>query len=500
MSTNSAQFFTNCSASLLLAIGIVFPVATLYAAPPVQAWVQRYPGADGTRIAVDQDGNVIVAAQISEWSGLVIKYSATGTILWTNRPDGNPQSMAIDCKGNVYVTGDVPQLPLGPKTHYKDYVTIAYSGAGTPLWTNRYDGRTNLNDSATGVAADGNGNVYVTGSSDTGLYSRDYVTLAYSNGGTPLWTNRFGAYWQAYPAAIAVDTLGHVYVTGNSPVGEGWPASTMVAYSNASVPLWYQSEVLPGGGAQAIAVDGDGNVYVAGTYMATAAFSSGGTLLWVKNYYWSTATANALAVGNNGNVYVTGYSAGTGTGYDYTTLAYSSLGTPLWTNRYNGLGNTNDYAQALAVGNDGTVYVGGYSWGADSFYDYLTIAYSSDGVPLWTNRYNGPTNGYDQAFAMAVDGSGNIYVTGYSQGDCTTVKYAPAPSIRFSAIDLVPGPACRLTITAPTNLVFRLEASTNLADWLILTNYSNLPYSSIQYTDPLVPDFPRRYYRTAWAP
>jgi hypothetical protein len=62
------------------------------------------------------------------------------------------------------------------------------------------------------------------------------------------------------------------------------------------------------------------------------------------------------------------------------------------------------------------------------------------------------------------------------------------------------GCACRLTITAPTNLVFRLEASTNLADWLTLTNYSNLPFSSTQYTDPLMPNFPRRYYRTAWAP
>ena len=61
---------------------------------------------------------------------------------------------------------------------------------------------------------------------------------------------------------------------------------------------------------------------------------------------------------------------------------------PLWTNRYKGTGNRDDGALALAVDGTGNVFVTGYSGDSLSFRDYATIKYSGAGVPLWTNRYN----------------------------------------------------------------------------------------------------------------
>src|SRR5205823_2419168 len=66
----------------------------------------------------------------------------------------------------------------------------AQAQGGVPLWTYRYDGPANGNDSASAVAADSSGNVLVTGSSWNGT-KNDYLTLAYSNAGVPLWTNRY---------------------------------------------------------------------------------------------------------------------------------------------------------------------------------------------------------------------------------------------------------------------------------------------------------------------
>ena len=136
-----------------------------------------------------------------------------------------------------------------------------------------------------------------------------------------------------------------------------------------------------------------------------------------------TCLAYAVAVDGSNNVIVTGRSQASSCGYpDYATIKYSSAGVPLWTNRYNGPGNGGDYATAVAVDGSNNVIVTGYSQGSGTSYDYATIKYSSAGVPLWTNRYNGPGNGDDYAHAVAVDGSNNVIVTGYSIGSGSDLR------------------------------------------------------------------------------
>src|SRR3990172_6892171 len=147
---------------------------------------------------------------------------------------------------------------------------------------------------------------------------------------------------------------------------------------------------------------------------------------WVARYNGSGMFdgANAIAVDANGNVYVTGYSYGSGTSSDYATIKYDTNGNELWTARYNGLGNGYDYAAAIEVNASGNVYVTGYSVGSGTSSDYATIKYDTDGKQLWVSRYNGPGNGYDYAFAIAVDANGNVYVTGGSPGSGTSSDYA----------------------------------------------------------------------------
>jgi hypothetical protein len=244
-------------------------------------------------------------------------------------------------------------------------VTIAYSSAGVPLWTNLYSG------SATSVAVDGSGNSFVTGFS----YSRRggneyYVTIAYSSAGVPLWTNLYSG----SATSVAVDGSGNVFVTGSSADSGGDTDFTTIAYSGAGVPLWtnyYGGRGDAWDSASAMAVDGRGNVVVTGT-SGTIAYSRVGLPLWT-NLYSGSATAMAMAA--SGNVFVTGISAGFH-GLDYATIAYSAGGVPLWTNLYNGAVNGDDTPTAVAVDGRGTVFVTGYSAGLQG-YDYATIAYSA---------------------------------------------------------------------------------------------------------------------------
>ena len=342
--------------------------------------------------------------------------------------------MAVDGSNNVIVTG----YSYGSGS-YSDYATIKYSSAGVPLWTNRYNGPGNGDDYANAVAVDGSNNVIVTGYSTGSGSGYDYATIKYSSAGVPLWTNRYNGPGNGADAAcaVAVDGSNNVIVTGYSTGSGSCSDYATIKYSSAGVPLWTNRYNGPGNGddhACAVAVDGSNNVIVTGYSTgsgsdydyATIKYSSAGVPLWTNRYNGpgnGDDHACAVAVDGSNNVIVTGYSTGSGSGYDYATIKYSSAGVPLWTNRYNGPGNGDDHAYAVAVDGSNNVIVTGYSHGSGSGYDYATIKYSSAGVPLWTNRYNGPGNGDDDAAAVAVDRSGNVIVTGYSTGSRERLRF-----------------------------------------------------------------------------
>ena len=139
--------------------------------------------------------------------------------------------------------------------------------------------------------------------------------------------------------------------------------------------------------------------------------------------------AHALAVDAQGNAYVTGESVGTGSYHDYLTIKYSPTGQRLWVSRYGGSSNASDNASAVAVDGQGNVYVTGSAQEKDSSSDYVTIKYSPSGEQLWVKRYNNLEDDSDRATALAVDGQGNVYVTGRSYWtssgpDYVTVKYS----------------------------------------------------------------------------
>jgi hypothetical protein len=140
-----------------------------------------------------------------------------------------------------------------------------------------------------------------------------------------------------------------------------------------------------------------------------------------------------LAVDDSGNVYVTGASYSAETDYDYLTIKYSSDGDTLWARTYNGPINDWDFSWAIALDKSGNVYVSGVSLRIDAYphiYDLATLKYNSEGELLWIRRDKGPSWG-DLHPDLAIDDSGNVYVAGASYDSVTNHDYATIKYIQF---------------------------------------------------------------------
>jgi hypothetical protein len=315
-------------------------------------------------------------------------------------------------------------------------------------WVQRYHEAASSENLPLAIAVTSSGNAIATGSSrDTNFFDlKHWVTIAYSSSGAALWTNRYhgpGGFYDDQPNAVAVDATGNAFVAGVAfGINGDNQDYVTIKYSSAGVALWTNRYNGPGNGndgANAVVVDGSGNVIVTGLSVgliglssffdyATVKYSNAGVPLWTNRYNGPANNedqATDVAVDGSGNVFVTGISFAINGRADYATVAYSSAGAPLWTNRYNGpVSDSDDYARAVAVDSTGNVFVTGDSWNG-SEQEYATIAYSGAGVPLWTNRYHTPGSGNNFARDVAVDSNGNVFVTG-SGGGFATIKYSNA--------------------------------------------------------------------------
>lgn len=306
----------------------------------------------------------------------------------------------------------------------------------TELWVARYDSPLNFNDVATGVAPDGAGGAFVTGYSQ-GAAGWDYATVRYDASGNELWVRRYdGTSGEDIATGLAVDASGNVYVIGYSWGNVSSHDYATVKYDPDGNELWVRRYEGPAGTdyARGIGLDAAGNVYVTGQSWgganydyATVKYDPDGNELWVRRYNGpgnGTDNVYGLAVDAAGNAHVTGYCyTGAVTGHDYATVKYDTDGNELWVRYYAGAGSLSDQARAIAVDGSGNVVVTGWAVGPANL-DYATVKYDAAGNELWARLYNGTGNGTDNGYALALDAAGNVYVTGESWGNVSSYDYA----------------------------------------------------------------------------
>jgi hypothetical protein len=411
---------------------------------------------------------------------------AWNTFLGGSGQDGC-SAIAIDGSGNVYVAGYSTATWGSPKRAYTGAGTNAFAAKladnGTLIW-NTFLG-SSAGASGKAVAVDASGNVYVAGLS-SGTWAEtpvraytastnDAFAAKLGSDGVLAWYTFMGGSGSDEGYAIAADGS-NVYVAGSS--NANWdtiPTTVVRPYTTGS---WYDAfavkinstsgaitwhTFLGGIGNQdqgsGIAVDGSGNVFVAGNSDATWQGTTAPVRLFDANYdawaaklgsdgvlAWNTFLGgsgydygNAIAL-YDGNIYVAGtsnadwgspvraYTAGGTEGNDAFCVKLTSLGALTW-NTFLG-GDDDDYGYGVAVDGGGNVCVAGSSkatwgtpWRAYRWQDAFASKLTGLGALTW-NTFLGCSGSQDTGYGIAVDGSGlgNVYVSGASGGTWNAVN------------------------------------------------------------------------------
>jgi uncharacterized delta-60 repeat protein len=376
--------------------------------------------------------------------------------------------------GSDFSKGTLIQVELGH--HSPSHLRLA--GGMTLLWAEqRHLGQSAV---AVDVAVDAEDKILVTGHLRE---SRDgFHTFKLDASGKTLWmrTHKMGRGGQA--AGVAVDPMRNVIVCGSATVGAS-PGFYTVKYNPNGTKLWERYYGLTSGEARGVATDFASNIIVTGVSVLrdpdffTLKYDSSGNLLWAKREDWGRSdSARGIAVDGHGNIFVAGSVFNTERqNSDFAVLKYSPLGQLLWKRTYDSGGE--DRVTNMAADRSGFIAVTGSTKKSGQLADFLTVKFDTEGRILWSQSTNG---GVDETpNDVALDSLGRVIVVGLSKQSSSSDGFAVAYSAQGEQLWMV-----RQDVAAQESLNgVALDSQSRL----ILVGYAGSDYRITQWRNGFAP-------------
>ncbi|MFO8145372.1 MAG: SBBP repeat-containing protein [Candidatus Syntrophosphaera sp.] len=463
-------------------------------------------------------GASFIQAQNPEW-------------LWAVQAGGTGynegQSIAVDSQGNQYVSGKFQGIAsFGAHTIYSsgnyDIFAAKLDPDGNWLWAVKAGGT--ASDAGTGIAVDASGNAYLTGffygTAGFGGYTLtssgnyDIFAAKLDPNGNWLWAVKAGGTSNDNGEGIAVDGSGNAFLTGEFQNTATFGAHTIASSGDQDI---FAAKLDPNGNwlwavkaggtsndfGYGIAMDGSGNAFLTGGFQVTASFggynltSSGVQDIFAAkldtngNWLWAVQAGGAsndngygIAMDGSGNAWLTGAYYGTASfgpytftssgGFDIFAARLDTNGNWLWAASAGGISNDNGYG--IAVDGSGNAWLTGVYYGTANFgshtitssgsYDIFAAKLDPNGNWLWAIKAGGASNDY--GYGIAVDGADNAYFTGYFYG---TAGFGPFTLTASGNFDIFAAKLEQPTLTA----LFNADATQGMEPLTVNFTDNSLP-------------------------
>ncbi|AVV49224.1 SBBP repeat-containing protein [Leptospira santarosai] len=403
-------------------------------------------GLQSNSITSDSSNNVYVTGQASgNFDGqsltgvydlFVTKFNSSGSKQWTRLmgvagDETTAYAISSDAFENVYSVGSTNgsldgQTFIGSAPDYidTDLFIVKYDSNGNKQWTRLLGIAANSNTVAKAVTTDSSGNIFIAGSSNSGLDG-----LTFGGGGT-----------------------GYFIVKYNSAGAKQWtklyagPSPSGIIYDNSNGKIYLVGTTLNMTTMDGIPVSGANDSFL-------IQFDNNGNRIWTKltGASGKDTKSNGATLDAQGNIYITGSTNGNiddqvesgNNTKDLLVIKFDSNGNRLWTRQLGFTGSVFEISNKTAVGTgivfdkNRNLYITGYTTGnldkqthsdpSNSKHNVFISKYDLNGNKIWTS-ISGAKGFYSDAYSISIDQLGHPYLTGYTNGPLNGETFVGTPS------------------------------------------------------------------------